>query len=401
MSAYNTALEYTQKGLLSHKRDSQGHSLFCYTKECFFGDDTWDEITESHRGQMYYKKKPVNKPFNKIFNVDEMPQTQHDVICERMKTDPYEIYDKANGHLFIVSFFVDENGEQHGVFSTKGSLLNEENELLNRDVEIFVCRYALSFDKVVEKFPTATFMFEAIVQHDKHTMYDQQVEQYGDEDIFVLLGVNIFEETYGVWCDMDHEDMARIAHVIGCPVVKKYDEVEGTPLMWKDHKNIEGYVIRFMNDNFRVKIKTTEYWQNRFKKDLTPERIIDLFEKGGYEKLRSKLPEEVCNQLIDYFYHEMLKWFYDQIDWNKVNPFLADNTSQIDDDLVCLNGDIRKWLFTESNFNEYELKWIINVVDDKDLQLGNNKKYRERFCFELLKSEIVESDLKEIVYNAL
>lgn len=421
MSDFRTALQYCGDGLLKMTQDEYGHRLFCYTKTCFFGKDTWDNVTKSHRGKIYFENKPVNHPFQKIFNVDEVPDTAHDVVCDRMGTDPYEVLDKANGHLFIVSMFQDSKGEQHVVFSTKGSLPNAENDLLNDDILIFAHKYAEQLDKLCTSLPNITLMFEAIVAHDKHSMYDLQVEQYGSENDFVLLGaaINMAREHIDMgnedvldgiqhskenptllsedpWVESDWHQLLKLSQFIGCPVVTCYDHVEGTPKMWKEHEDREGYVIRFLNDNTRVKVKTTEYWKNRFKKDLTPEVLLSTFKKGGRALMQDKLPEEIAESCILQIEMDMFYWYF-----NELIKFPTEILPFLDKQNHVLQEHDRKWLFTESDFNQHQRSYIVAVVDGKDIEIVDKKNLRELFYEDVIDQPHIKSELERIVTTAL
>src|SRR5690554_6002229 len=107
---FDVAKEYEARGLLRASRMGD-FTLFCYTQDTFYGENTWDNITMNHRGRLYYKGVPVNSPMPKIFNLDEVNMTSFELISEMMCNVPYEVYDKANGHLFMVSTFVDDEGE--------------------------------------------------------------------------------------------------------------------------------------------------------------------------------------------------------------------------------------------------------------------------------------------------
>lgn len=421
MSQFRTALKYCGDGLLRMTQDEHGHRLFCYTKTCFFGKDTWDEVTKSHRGKLYFENKPVNHPFTKIFNVDEVPETEHSLVYDRMQNEPYEILDKANGHLFIVSLFQDSKGEQHVVFSTKGSLPGPENDLLNDDIRIFAHKYAEQLDKLCEALPNTTLMFEAIVAHDKHSMYDLQVEQYGEENDFVLLGaaINMAREHVDVgneqvldgiqhskdnptllcedpWVESDWHQLLKLASFIGCPVVKCYDFIEGTPASWKDHTDREGYVIRFLRDNARVKIKTTEYWKNRFKKDLTPEVLLSTFANGGSDRMKEKLPEEIATKCIANIEGFFIAWYLDDlIQWrSEVMPFLKQHND-------TLSPEKRKWLFTESYFSTFQRQYIAAKVDNKHVDITKDKKLRQMFLDVAVQDNHIRESLERIVTAAL
>jgi hypothetical protein len=398
--------------------DGEGHRLFCYTKSCFFGKDTWDDVTKTHRGKLYYENKPVNHPFTKIFNVDEVTETEHNLIYNRMQNEPYEILDKANGHLFIVSMFQDSKGEQHVVFSTKGSMPNPENDLLNDDIRIFAHKYSEQLDKLCFVMPNVTLMFEAIVAHDKHSMYDLQVEQYGSENDFVLLGaaINLGREHIDLgnedelkniqhsehntttladypWVESDWHQLLKLSHFIGCPVVHCYDFIEGSPETWKEHTDREGYVIRFLTDNARVKIKTTEYWKNRFKKDLTPEVLLSTFAKGGAALMQEKIANKCIAKIESYF----ISWYMDDlIRWkSEVLPYLKQKNNQ-------LSSKDRKWLFTESYFCSFQRQYIAAIVDGKNLDITQNKTLRQMFVDDVaLERADIKQSLEQIVVNAL
>jgi hypothetical protein len=417
MSEFQTALRYCRDKLLKMTQDKDGYRLFCYTKSCFFGKDTWDDVTTSHRGKLYYENRPVNKPFKKIFNLGEVASTETELIYEKMKNEKYEILDKANGHLFIVSLFQDSKGKQHVVFSTKGSLPNAENDLLNKDILIFNDLYGEQLDKVCSIMPNTTLMFESIVSHDKHSMYDLQVKQYGQENCFVLLGVanklsndlddEVLTTTFhsidnktmlsaDPWVEVDWNKMNQLAQFIGCPVIEKYDEVAGEPEMWKEHKDREGYVIRFLSDNTRVKIKTSDYWKNRFKKDLTPEVLLSTFKKGGFDSIQEKMPEEVVYSLVDFLDRMFITWYMDiLIKYNdEIAPYFKLYEGEFD-------STFKKWLFTDSEFNEYQRRHIANILDKKYCDYSQYKNLRELFYDYAIEDRYVFHRLKEVVYNAL
>lgn len=390
---YKNALRHCYDGMLKMTKDDEGHQLFVYTQECFWGKDTWDDITKTHRGMLYYNGKQVNKPFTKIFNVGEQPETELDVVMNRMQNEEYNVYDKANGHLFFMSCFIDEKGEQHVVFHTKGSFPGPDNDLLNDDVKIFGSMHGEAADRLVNVFPNSTWMFEAIVAHDQHTMYTQQVQEYspsrhlimgpdyGDHyfhaNMFVLLAGNAYDEEEG-WQELQYDALKSISTVLGCPVVKKYDEVPGTPDEWLEHKDREGYVIHFVESGDRVKVKTKEYWLMRFKKDLTAESILSKYKAGGVERLKSRLPEEVAAQIIDqiHIYQEM--WYLDVL-----VKCLDEKVSEYADkaEYEGLTKEERKWLFTESDFTTEQRQYIITLADKKYdvVKTLDSKAIREKF----------------------
>lgn len=381
--------DYVENKLIRLSSDGD-YTIACYSKSCFFSGDAWDNKTKKHRGQLYYKNYKVNKPFDKIFNVGEVPETEEELIYYRMKTEPYDIYDKANGHLFIVSMFYDEFFDRQVVYSTKGSLPNENNELLNDDIKIFELLVPDIHTMFLE-YENVTLMFEAIVSHDKHSMYDKQVEIYGETDTFVLLGVNTRMEYNEDWVDESYKKMEFFADSLNLPIIKKHKHIQGKPTTWKDHKDIEGYVIKFLNGD-RVKIKTTDYWKNRYKKDLSHDKILNVFKRGGKSRVFLKLPEELAKEVYEFISNEFSYWF-DKKYLQEPKLYMINNKQ--------LNEYDIKWLFNESGFNNIQRAWVIGKHNGKEIVIESNKDLRNEFVCDSLDKLHIEIGIKDIVYNAL
>ncbi len=398
---YEAAVKLADEGLLKITQlpDNPRLELVCYTKQCFFGKDTWNDVTTTHRGRLYYDGHPVNKPFDKIFNVGEVESTYNEVIRKRMAQQNYEVYDKANGHLFIVSSFLDLEGNQHLAYSTKGSFPGPDNDLLNADVKLFKEQHENDMMMMCQEFPIGTWMFEAIVDHDKHSMYEQQVEQYGN-NTFVLLGCNmmVFKE----WRDVDYKYLKRMAGIIGTPVVKKYSSDLGDLDEWKDHSNIEGYVIKF-DDGFRCKVKTTEYWQNRFKNELTADRIVGVYRGGGVDRMRIRLPEEMAEQAIEVVTQHHYMWYLENI-------VCVDNIADAmfghrnEDELP----EFLKWLYTKSPYTPDQRSYIASIAQggtfvDRVAAISRSVKMRDEFftgyCADADLREDLELDIQDIIVD--
>lgn len=370
---YKRALRACTDGLLRMTKDGD-YELFCYTQDTFWSKDGWNDLTKSHRGALYHKANQVNRPFQKIFNLGEVPETEVSIVEERMEKEPYRVMHKANGHLFIVSCFRDEKGEQHVVFHTKGGFPGPQNDLLNDDIRIFWSLYGEQMDKVVNAFPNSTWMFEAIVAHDKHTLYDKEVERFGEENCFVLLGANVrgLEE----WVEFPYDQLVNISKMIGCPVIDEFDDLEGKPEHWLDHRDTEGYVIHFLNDNHRIKIKTKEYWGIRFKKDLSAERILSMFKKSGDGKIRNKLPEEVAEEILFILDASYQSWWYNvHVEIPKIGGYIF---GAIENPLTT---EERAELFKDDSLTIQQKQTIAAVSDGKKPieVIWNSKQLRTKF----------------------
>lgn len=303
MSMYEKALDYVDQGLMTRRtlqNIDDEYEIFCYSRDTFLSGD-WDEVTTTHRGKVYRNGKPINHVFPKIFNLNETVATSLPVVEELMSEYPVMVFDKVNGHLSILTHDV-ENG--CWLISTKGSL---DSEMIDNDREVYRAR---GYEDRFKDLPVGcTLMFEALTDADPHTLHQKQKDMYSQngEDVMVLLGGYDREGN-----PFTYPEMTVLADLLGCPVVKVYDPNEidtDNILSLLDHTDIEGYVFWFPEHDFRVKIKTHEYWQMRVKKDLTPERLVRLYCNQGPDALLRKLPEEYDEQLLNLVKETAEYWY--------------------------------------------------------------------------------------------
>jgi DNA-dependent RNA polymerase auxiliary subunit epsilon len=264
------------------------YSLACYTKKMFYSFD-WDNTTIKNRGIIYDQEgNQINRPFEKIFNLDETPNTETTVINELMASgESYEILDKVNGHLIIVSYDIKNDVL---FMTTKGSFDHEFAEAVKE--------WSFKDNNVEKRIRHAkyniTFLFEVLAEYDKHLMYEKQIEQYsfGKPNVMVLLGAinNETGESY------NHSELESFGFEFSVPTVKRFHFLEESVKdvsTLLDKTGIEGYIIHFPHIGFRVKVKTREYIKLRYQKKLQPENLVKTFVKSGFQGLYRKLDEEI------------------------------------------------------------------------------------------------------------
>lgn len=380
---------YVENGLLNHNELGDYH-LYCYNKETFFSKK-WDDITKACRGLVLYKGEVVNHPFPKIFNLDEVDEVSSYLVEYYLKYYAYELYHKVNGHLTIVDFIPET---MEFLVHTKGSL--QDNEMNAYDKNLFLNRCHGLISKVLDLnesqsvcIPTRyTFLFESINPTDPHTLYEQEVDRYGD-DTLVLLGGYMNYEGDG-WDAFTEFDLAAWAAIAGVPVAQSFNrDLNGDVIkeMFKE-KDTEGYVIWFPELDLRVKIKTNDYWAMRFKKDLSSDMILDKFVAGGNERLWSRYPEEVADEIVRII-KEQFSTF--------VNSILAKLPSEI----ITMS---RKDVGTSETFTMLQ-KFLIFAYKDGRVanvdQMARNKALRSKFkdymdTYPLLK-ECIHTQLIEYI----
>lgn len=359
---------YVKNGQLSRRetvRNGVVYSLFCYTKDQFY-NHPWDEVTITHRGMIYDQTgKRINRPFDKIFNLGEHESTKIDNVLNLLKTEQYEVLDKMNGHLVIVSYDVDRDNL---FVTTKGSF---KHEMIDNDIAVLA---KTKIDMIIKRRKyNITFMFESIVSYDKHSLYDSTIEKYQlDKDSLVLIGA-VNNETGKSY---NHSYLQSFAYEFGVPVVKIFNNKHISSIKdmtsMLNETGIEGYVIHFPDTGFRFKIKTYDYVKLRYVNDLTIEKIVKEFSKGGMERLYKDYKEELypifkaLQTDFEIFIFEKLKMSDDSV------KFLLDNAGN------------KAAIFSSEKMNNVQKTYYmgINTIDDFLNSRSLRKEFSKSGCFD-------------------
>jgi len=375
---------YVDKGLV--KRNVLGDfTLYCYSQETFF-DKSWDDVTKSCRGLIFYKGEITNHPFPKIFNLDEVEETSLDQVMTLIDNDEkYVICHKVNGHLCIVDYVSELD---KFLVHTKGSL--QDNEMNQIDKEMFFTEHTNMIQKIRSNGERATFMFESLHDSDKHTLYDQDVTKYGENKL-VLLGAYYYF-TNGAdqkrWKSLLPWSLQKWASLDGNPCVEHDEEKaldQDTIKLMFDEIDTEGYVIWFTNLDFRVKVKTTDYWKMRFRKELTPDTIIDKFVSGGQERIQNRYPEEIADkavELIKLYFMRYMEYFV-----SKIPSYAYGMTNKqvgLSDDLTSMQKSI---MFSSKKDGKVFKKFIDSKQFRLDFKayMNDNESYKKDIADSLIK----------------
>lgn len=280
--------------------EDDSYSIVCYTKDQFFNHE-WDDITITHRGKIYKDEKPINHPFKKIFNLNEHESTKFEYVKLLIQIEEFEVLDKVNGHLTIVSFDQDAS---KALVSTKGSF---HGELADSDRQLLIEKGVI--DKIEKYDLNFTFMFECLADYDKHLWFEEARKQYNvSENTFILLGA-ICNDT---GASMDHTTVSMLAELFEVPVVRRFKELETEYLdideLFK-HKMTEGYVLHFKDINHRVKIKTQEYVTLHYMKEINSERLVNALYNSGHENMYREFDEEIY-PVLDAVMVDLEQFFY-------------------------------------------------------------------------------------------
>lgn len=246
---------YVEKGLVRAERHPDFPlTIYNYAKRVQF-DRLWDDITVQTRGLILADDdEVVARPFKRIFNIGEL---------ESLPDEPYRVYDKLDGSLFIVA-------EWDGavVTATRGSFTSDQSKSGRR---MFMSRdWWPSFDF------GCTFLFEVIYPENRI------VVDYGSRQELIHLAT------------IDNETGRTVS--LSYPPFRSVEEVELDSLDdIPERPNAEGYVIHFQGESdLRVKAKHPNYIRLHRLYSGINERVVweYLSEGKDLDELIDVVPDE-------------------------------------------------------------------------------------------------------------
>lgn len=256
-----------------------------YMDACQY-DNLWTTFSRMCRGLILDMKnrKVLAYPFDKFFNLDQMPETKYDAL---EAAGEFETTEKLDGSMIIA--FIDPNTDQL-VFTTKGSFDSEHGEYANnlpfteeqrRVMKTWACHGTLMFELIAKPF-------QIVIDYKKK----------GYQEGLYLIGFrhNISDKL------AFPGSVEVIANVLKLPTFKTYSFTSLDELI-EATKNLsvldEGFVIRFKND-LMVKVKGGAYLAaHRFISHLSDRNILEAVSDGSAAGLVDLAPEEYRQEVID------------------------------------------------------------------------------------------------------
>ena len=279
-------------------------ALFHYTSfDVIYGD--WDPVQYwGAYGGIYrtcrstvinlYSCETVIKPFDKFFNVNELPETSQDIVetlIEKAKT--VEISEKLDGSIVCVScrMVTDYRGTYKDVFICTSQSLNPETSWhLAEAEEMFYNSNGIK--KLVINKVDWTFMFEMISKWDAHVVYYPESE-YG----LHLIGAR--DNTGRL---LKYAEIIKLAEEYGIQTTKVFDKTFAQVLTELDDKKsdeAEGFVIRIDDEFFKLKYNDYVAMHKAINRLVSASCIIEAFKNGNIDDLMSKVPISYRDQVTE------------------------------------------------------------------------------------------------------
>lgn len=259
--------------IIDNRHKSLPLTIFNYSKIAQF-QKNWNDITLQARGLVIDDNdKIIARPFKKFFNMEELKANE-------IPNENYEVYKKMDGSLGILFYYANA---WH--MATRGSFTSEQ---AMKGMSIFNSKYKRLIPHLDVEL---TYLFEIIYSENRI------VVDYGTTEDLILLGA-IHSESGN---EIDIKD-------INLPFTKveSYEITNFEDLKNRNTQNEEGYVIKFIPSNFRMKIKFEDY--------VTLHGIVTEFStKKVWEILKDNQDLEKLLEMVPDEFYDKVKLVYDHL----------------------------------------------------------------------------------------
>lgn len=217
-------------------------------------------------------------PFAKFFNIDELEETNINVIKERInKAHTIEFSDKLDGSMQAARYY---NGE---VVMSGSQAINPEKSWRLED-GLRMLKSNPCYVKMLKDFPHYTFIFEYISLKDAHV-----VKYTKEQEGLYLIGIRNVQT--GV--ELDYKAVLKIARDYNILSTELFDKTLDQVMSELDDKSsdeAEGFVINI--DGYKVKLKYNDYVHihKALSKLSSINLIIRSIADDNFDDLISKLP---------------------------------------------------------------------------------------------------------------
>lgn len=249
-------------------------------------DKAWSTFARMCRGLIVHipTQQVLAWPFEKFYNMEEMPETSYDHLKSLGR---FQTTEKLDGSM-IIGFI--EPLDDKLTFTTKGSFDSEHgvyaNALPFTPDQLKVMRAYAEYGTLV--FELITKRYQIVVDYKKK----------GYEEGLYLIGYrhNVSHQLAST------NELAAIAKVFNVPTFKTYsfDSLDKLIETAKDLPVLdEGYVLRFDGD-LLVKIKGTAYLKaHRFISQLSDRHLLEATAEGISKEMIELAPEEYRQEVVD------------------------------------------------------------------------------------------------------
>lgn len=251
------------------------YRLYNYTKGAQY-ERYWNDVTLVARGLIVCVEtgEVVAAPLSKFFNLGEQIA---EGVAAAMSEGEFEALVKMDGSLGI-GYRIDGSM----CWATRGSFDSTQSAVAQ---QIWEARYAPQACRLFEDWLRITPMVE-IIHPDTRV-----VVRYNFDDLVLIAARDRFTGRY-----LQHDELEEISRHFGMRLVERIHGHDVDALLDRARDldgNHEGFVLHWVRDGHRVKVKGNEYMRlHRLLSGITPQYLAQCWFEGSVRGLLAGMPEE-------------------------------------------------------------------------------------------------------------
>lgn len=304
-------------------------------------------------------------PFKKFFNINEIPETNIDIVQKQIEqANIIEFSDKLDGSMQSARWY-----NNHIVLSGSSALDKNCSFQLKEGYKLFTNKYI----RLCQELPMYTFIFEAILQNDKH------IVNYHTNNLLLIGMRDIYTgETES------YKEVIKWGNYFNIPTtiieLTNLNKCLQDKSIYKAQAK-EGWVIYIRTDNneYRYKLKCDDYIQLHkiINNILDIKYIIKLIIENKVDDILSNIPKEYK----DIFLNNL----------NKINEFIKFKQKVINYYYQIIINHFHNINYTDKDFALFVQKNI-----PKDIQPFMYIKHKNKELI-LLKPNMTEEDIDNFI----
>jgi RNA ligase len=257
--------------------------VMLHYKESAVYDNEWPTFAKMCRGIILdmNDRKVLAYPFDKFFNLGQMPETNYEILKDKKE---FEVSEKLDGSMIIL--FQDPSTGEY-VATTTGSFESEHGKFATSIIPESVKQL-----KWVEEY---TLMFE-LISSQFRIVIDYRKKNY-PEGLYLIGARSKLSNRL-----LTYSEVAEIATLlgVGCARTYTFDSLD-TLIAQTESMGVldEGFVIRYPDD-LMVKVKGPAYLKaHRFISQLSDKHILEVVAEGVEDPLIEVCPDEFRSEVIE------------------------------------------------------------------------------------------------------
>ncbi len=240
-----------------------------------------------------YSGETVIKPFDKFFNVNELPETSQENVEKLIESaKAIEISEKLDGSIVCASrrMFSDYSGTYLKTYICTSQSLDPETSW-HLAMAKSMLDMSVGIDRMLDECTDWTFMFEMIASEDAHVVYYPESER----------GLHLIGARTPDGRLLRYYEILELAEKFGIKTTQVFNKSFEQVMSELDDKKsdeAEGFVIRIDDEFFKLKYNDYVAMHKVINRLVSASGVIEAVKEGRIDDLIAKVPLTYKDKLL-------------------------------------------------------------------------------------------------------